>query len=136
MQVDGFFDVSKILRSGVYLLCWHGEVVYVGQSKKMLTRVYTHMNMYLRKQRSGVFLPRIPVKGIRFDEVLVHPCLASDLDRIEREMIAKYKPIFNVNHVPKTKKEFPIKIFGVEYVMNGAMPPKPKAESVGVLRRI
>lgn len=136
MQADGFFDVSRLLRSGVYLLCWHGEVVYVGQSKKMLTRVYTHMNMYLRKQRSGAFLPRIPVKGIRFDEVLVQPCLASDLDRLEREMIVKYNPVFNVNFKPKTKKEFPIKILGIEYVMNGTLTPKPVSESAGVLRRI
>lgn len=99
LTLDGFTDVSSILSAGVYALVHNGEVVYVGKSRKMLGRVYTHLKMWGDK-RSG----KVPswlsaaVKGVLFNEVHICPCRIEDLDRVEREMIERYKPKYNLLH--------------------------------------
>ena len=35
MQLEGFTDVSTLLRAGVYALCKRGVVIYVGKSKSL-----------------------------------------------------------------------------------------------------
>lgn len=125
MQLEGFLDYSAVLRAGVYALCWHGEVVYIGQSKQMFARIYTHRNRY-NKERKTAFVPDwMPVKGVRFDAVFIRPCLVDDLDVLEREMIARYRPKHNIRLVPPVQ------------VAMTAIANQLKAEgSVGVLRRI
>lgn len=94
VELGGFADVSWILKSGVYALLKNGVVIYIGQSKGMLARIYTHKSMWGQKQR-GKVPDWMPTKGILFDEVWVRPCSLEVIDELEREMIDLYKPKFN-----------------------------------------
>ena len=126
LRLDGFHDVSTFLRVGVYALAYRGVVVYVGKSKNMLTRVYTHRSMWSAR-RGKHKLPHIPVKGILFDEVHVQPCSLETIDEIEQAMIRKYKPKYNVKH----KGEAPVRnigalrlrINGLPIIIGGTPPP-------------
>lgn len=107
MDSDGFFDVSEILRCGVYALLYRGVVVYVGQSRRMLTRVYTHRNLWGKKRVPEVIAK---ARGINFDEVWVRPCRPDLLDELEKELIQKYRPRHNVHfkagaEMPKAIRE-------------------------------
>lgn len=90
MELKGFIEVSPVLRSGVYALCWKGEVVYVGKSKCMLTRIEAHRGLFRRKAPAWM-----PIKGVQFDTVFVRPCPLAALDSLEIEMINLYKPKLN-----------------------------------------
>lgn len=94
----GFVDVSALSRGVVYLLCWKGEVVYVGQSVKGYARIATH---YSAKARKIQKLGKKVIKGVVFDQVLVQAVALSDLDRIETELIEKFLPIYNVLKKPQ-----------------------------------
>lgn len=89
--IEGFVEVSAILRAGVYALVRDGAVVYVGKSKRMLARIEAHRSLWGRRSA-----PWLPIKGVLFDEIHVMPCRVEDLDRIERAMIDLYKPKFNI----------------------------------------
>lgn len=94
MNLEGFFDASAILRAGVYILVAKGQVIYVGKSKEMLKRVYSHRNIYRAKRRGDV--PSwVTLPGIHFDQVFIQPCRLEDLDALEAAMIEKYKPKYN-----------------------------------------
>ncbi len=95
-MLEGFIDVSVMLRPGVYALLRGGVVVYVGQSKKLLGRIYAHRTNH---GRSGMpkWMPA-SLKGIAFDEVHVLPCAIEELDRLERALIDLYKPRHNIAH--------------------------------------
>lgn len=91
-MLEGFVNVSAMLRPGVYALVKDGVVVYVGQSKKPLSRVEAHRSLWGRKKAPGW----LPIRGILFDEVHVMPCRVEQLDEVERALIDLYKPKFNV----------------------------------------
>lgn len=93
-MLEGFVDVTAILRCGVYALLREGAVVYVGQSRKMLARVAAHKSNWGRKSTPS-WMPA-SCRGILFDEVRVLPCRVEDLDAIERAMIDLYKPRYNI----------------------------------------
>lgn len=95
MDLFGFFDASDMLKAGVYALVYRGEVVYIGKSKSMLGRVYTHRQVW-RSRKGGKVPSWLPVKGILFDEVHIRPCRLEQLDTLEAEMIKLYKPRGNV----------------------------------------
>jgi excinuclease UvrABC nuclease subunit len=92
VRIDGAVDVSAILRSGVYVLLCQGAIVYVGKSKVMLTRVYSHRSTWGRKRTEAQ--PR----GVVFDEVHVVPVSLDAVDELERVLIAKYKPRYNTQY--------------------------------------
>lgn len=94
---EGFTNASDLLRPGIYILLHRGVVIYVGKSKKMLARVYTHENRYRQKRvkNKKAGLDFIPVPGIQFDEVHVRPARLEDLDRLEAEYIDRFKPRYN-----------------------------------------
>lgn len=92
VQIEGAEDVSEILRCGVYLLCHRGAIVYIGKSKVMLTRVYSHRSTWGRKRTEA------QPKGIAFDEVHVVPSTLDKVDELERVLIAKYKPRYNTQY--------------------------------------
>lgn len=91
-MLEGFVNVTPILRSGIYALLHMGVVVYIGQSKKPLSRIEAHRSLWGRKRTPGW----LPIKGMLFDEVHVLPCRIEDLDTVERAMIDLYKPKYNV----------------------------------------
>lgn len=97
--MDGFVDAGPMLGAGVYALCVGEEVVYVGKAKVLLTRIYSHRLTY-KQFRSG---QRVKAKAIFFNRLLIFPCKEMDLDRIERQMIATYRPRLNTNLLPKEK---------------------------------
>ncbi len=103
MELEGFTAIGQILRSGIYALVYRREVVYVGQSKTMLIRIYTHRNAWgdKRQGKRRQTPSWSPVKGILFDDVWVRPVAVDQLDAVEREMIAKYRPRYNQKLVPK-----------------------------------
>ena len=99
MRLEGFLSVGLLFESGIYALVYRQEVVYVGQSKQIIRRLYEHRRNGLRR------LHREPgwakIKAIPFDDIWVRPVPIGQLDRVEREMIAKYRPRYNDKLVPK-----------------------------------
>ena len=93
-MLEGFIDVTPVLRCGVYALVRDGAVVYVGQGKKMIARVEAHRSNWGRKSVPA-WMP-VSLRGVLFDNVYVLPCRVEDLDRIEAAMIDLYKPKFNI----------------------------------------
>jgi len=64
---------------GVYFLLFHGEIVYVGQSKDVVARVNQHVDEHLKD----------------FDRVLYIPCPTGLLDYYEKRLIAVLRPKYN-----------------------------------------
>ena len=95
--IPGFTDLSSVMGPGVYALCRFREVVYIGKAKVVLDRIAAHRNALERKRKGK------QVFAVPFNKVLVMPCKFSDLDRLEREMIARYKPRYNERLMPKEK---------------------------------
>lgn len=93
-MLEGFINVSAILRCGVYALVRDGVVVYVGQSKKPLARVSAHRSNWGRKSMPA-WMPA-SLRGVLFDEVHVLPCKVEQLDALERALIELYKPRYNI----------------------------------------
>lgn len=91
-MLEGFVNVSAVLRSGIYALLYGGVVVYIGQaSKAPVDRIYAHRSLRSRKAPAW-----LPIKGMLFDEVHVLPCPTDRLDEVERALIDLYKPKYNV----------------------------------------
>lgn len=120
MELGGFIGVSEILRSGVYALVYRGAVVYIGKSKVMLGRIYTHRSQWGRKA-----LPWLPIKGILFDEVFVRPCTLDQIDELEYEMINLYKPRYNVMLKHNGKSHVPITLMHGDVAVR-LNQPKPR----------
>ena len=134
MEIPGFINITDSLKGGVYILKHKGKIVYIGQSKCMLPRVYAHRSLSRRAPGSDV--PKwLPIKGIQFDEILILPCSESTRDQVERELIGLYMPLHNVQHKGKWfTAEVPLKIKGVEIVINQKeRKPQPV---IGLDRRI
>ena len=123
MRLEGFVDISGMLRCGVYALCAKGVVVYVGKSKAMIARIATHRSNYQSK-RKGKQSERpewlSAVKGIFFDEVHVYPCALHELDVVERKMIDLYRPRYNQYLKPEGVGKVPLSltINGVSLILN------------------
>ncbi len=60
---------------GVYILFYRFHLRYIGKSKSVMTRLQQHAK-----------------SGRPFDRYTVIPCQAHELDKIERELIAKLDP--------------------------------------------
>lgn len=111
MELEGFTDASAFLRSGVYALCKKGQVIYVGKSKAMIARVNAHRRAYAdRKKRESWVTEVLGIPGLHFDEVHVLPCPLHLLDALERQMIDKYKPRYNIQLQSGQKIRAPITV--------------------------
>lgn len=130
LALEGFVDASAMLRGGVYALVHRGVVVYVGKSKVMLGRVYTHRVAWGKKSKTSVGLK--PQKGILFDAIWVRPCTSDLIDELESSMINLYKPRYN----SLLRNGLPVDIRNLVagLVASGrSLPPPPKLE--GTIRR-
>lgn len=96
MRLEGFADVSEVLGPGVYVLLRRGIVVYVGKSRKMLARITAHQQVWSAKRSKGEKPWWLSIPGLLFDEVHVMRCRVDQLDEVEREMIARFRPKYNV----------------------------------------
>ncbi|MDE2022102.1 MAG: GIY-YIG nuclease family protein [Patescibacteria group bacterium] len=126
MQLSGFQDVTTLLRSGIYILVRRGVVIYVGKSKSLYSRIYTHKHFANRGAKGKPLPSWLPVKGIQFDEVHIRYCHIDDLDRLEAEMINLYKPHYNTNLKNALKARIP-STFSIGGVQLSA-PPRPQIE--------
>jgi excinuclease UvrABC nuclease subunit len=128
MEIPGFIDATAILRCGVYALGHKGVIVYIGKSKTMLGRIYTHRAQWGRKS-----VPWLNVKGMVFDAVHICPCHPDKVDQLEYDMIDLYKPKFNtlLKHTGRQSAEFTLKINGHDITFNRktqSPPTHPKLE--------
>lgn len=127
LVLEGFEDVSTLLRSGIYVLVKRGVVIYVGKSKNLYSRIYTHKHFANRGAKGKAVPSWLPVKGMQFDEVHIRYCHVDDLDALEAETINKYKPHYNTNlkNGLKVKAPITLNIGGVSLALNSA-PPRPQ----------
>ncbi len=96
MDLEGFSDATDILRAGVYALVKANTVIYIGKSKRMLSRIDQHRRVYTERRRGASWLAdQLGLPGILFDEVHICPCRLDQLDELERKMITKYQPRYN-----------------------------------------
>lgn len=127
MEIVGFTDLSAILRSGVYILIHRGVVIYIGKSKTMLGRVYTHKSMWGAKRRGKV--PEwMTTRGIMFDEVHVRPCREDQLDQLESAMIDLYKPRYNTRLKSPGVTQQPITLNICGSIVRVNARPRPQIE--------
>lgn len=128
-MLEGFKDVSVVLKPGIYALIKDGVVVYVGQSKRPLDRVYSHRSLWGRKRTPGW----LPIRGILFDEVHVLPCRVEDLDEVERALIDLYKPKYNI----KLKSPHPVATeFNLTTALGVCVTINAKPTTGGFVRRM
>lgn len=120
-MLEGFVDVSAIVRPGVYALVREGAVVYVGQGKRPSARIEAHRSNWGRKAVPA-WMPQ-SLRGILFDEAWVMPCRVEDLDRLERALIDLYKPRYNVRLKPPTPCEVPMTLHKGE--LSVGLNPRP-----------
>lgn len=96
--MDDFEDMSVMLGPGIYVLARNEHIEYVGKTKRLVTRIYSHANLYSRWRKTGV-KPKGPfnLTVVKFNKVWIRPCEISDLDRLERETIRALQPRYNIN---------------------------------------
>lgn len=73
-RIKGLKELFGSKISGVYFLCMHGKVVYVGKSENLFSRIGTHTSF---KVYDSIFYLEVP---------------ASDLIEVESFFIRKIKP--------------------------------------------
>lgn len=137
IALEGALDVSLILKPGVYALVRRGVVIYVGKSKSVYQRIYTHRTTANRKARGQAIPTWLPIQGFVFDQVFVWTCTLEELDALEAEKINLYQPRFNQSlKDARLRGKLPLRIdvLGVEMVLGGAKPEVSPA--VGGLRRL
>ena len=120
MVLEGFTHSGNLLQAGVYALVWREEVVYVGKASNLLRRIYQHQNN--RERWANKSPGWAKVKAIPFDDFWVRLVLRGRLDVVEREMIARYRPRYNDQLVPKVPLP-PMMINGVQI---GGLPQPPQ----------
>jgi hypothetical protein len=78
-DLEGLRDATELLqlRSGIYFLCEFGQVVYIGQSVNVGSRISSHRN------------------GKDFDRIFFLPWPRFDLNRIEAALIKALRPPLN-----------------------------------------
>ena len=109
MRLDGFNEVSTILKSGVYVLVAKGVPIYVGKSKAMIARIGAHRRAWIDKRKGNAWTTEVlGIPGLKFDEIHIRAVPLHLLDEVEREMIDRYKPRYNVQLKTSAKIAAPI----------------------------
>lgn len=99
-----------MLSCAVYALASKGKVVYIGQSALPLIRVFQHRLKTGERIKSSGRIERFP-----FDQIYIRPCLPKYINALEREMIQKHQPRFNIAH--KYEK------INIRALVEACMPP-------------
>ena len=105
LEREGFQPLPGVLApSGVYLLLAKGVVLYVGQSINVHQRLSAHYNAKQRGYRKKLFIGQreygagdTRALSIPYDQVLVKWLPKPELDRVEIQLINRYKPKFNID---------------------------------------
>lgn len=132
MQLEGFQEVSAVIRSGVYVLCAKGVPIYVGKSRAMIARINTHRRAWIDKRKGAKaswLTDSLGIPALLFDEIHIRPVPPHLLDEVEREMIDRFKPRYNTQLKSSEKIQAPISltISGVVLALN-RRPPTPIIE--------
>ena len=127
VQLEGFTDVTTLLRAGVYALVKRGVVIYVGKSKSLYARIYAHRHYANRAARGKTIPSWLPVKGLVFDAVYIRPCSLEELDHLEWQMINLYKPRYNQS-LKNNLRPGPLRLVidGIE--IQTSVSPRPQIE--------
>lgn len=128
--MEGFVDVSAVLRQVVYILLHQGTVIYVGKAKVGLGRLYSHRVAWgskSRKPRTGA----IPAKGMLFDQIMVRPCMSVEVDALEAEMIARYRPRYNTQLKSSIPPELSGLVARIVAQRSMVLTPTPRIERRG-----
>ena len=134
LAIEGFEDVTTLLRSGIYILVKRGVVIYVGKSKSLYSRIYTHKHFANRGAKGKAVPSWLPVKGMQFDEVHIRYCHVDQLDALEYETINKYKPHYNTNLKNGLKTRAPISLV-IGGVVLGLNESSPRPQGPTIARR-
>lgn len=119
--MEGWADVSALMRCGVYALGFKGSVVYVGKSTKPFARLASHLNL-LAKQRKGIRIDsQGGIKAVYFDAVHFRGCMLSEIDDLERLMIRHYQPKHNVACLRRVS----LHVAGFNFERLGIIPVEP-----------
>jgi hypothetical protein len=98
MVIPEALDFTALLQPCVYALTLKGEVVYVGQSKKALSRLYTHATAWRAHVKGRAQLPWFKGMARKFDGILVWPCPLGALSGLEQDLVRHYQPKGNTQH--------------------------------------
>jgi excinuclease UvrABC nuclease subunit len=96
VEEDGFVEVSQLLTVAVYALVSRGKVVYIGQSTQPLVRLFQHRlkaGERVCQQKAGKRIERFP-----FDQIYIMSCTLAEVNQVERRLIAKHQPKYNILH--------------------------------------
>jgi excinuclease UvrABC nuclease subunit len=116
------------------MLLARGKVVYVGQSRKPLTRLYSHVSASSRRGK-GRSLPKWLAKhAMVFDGVRVVPCKVEELTDLEAKLIHEHRPRYNIR-VPTTRITEPIDIRVNGFTLTMNKPRGPEPAPVAFVRR-
>lgn len=127
--MEGFFDVSQMLRSGIYALVHKDNVVYIGKAKLILGRVYQHRVAWGKKRPAE---GTKPLKGILFDAIWIRPCDLTEIDDLEYTMINTYKPRYNT--LLKNGLPVPLDLTALLADIVGSTHPRPQTAKSFVRR--
>lgn len=110
-KLKGDMSYLKPKTSGIYALLYNNQVIYVGQSRDIRTRLLHHANTksclkQLEKRKStaksfGLEKKRYEFIEEHFNEIdfLYIPVELAELNQYEEYYIKKYKPIYNYSGV-------------------------------------
>jgi len=133
MEQDGFENFTALLHCAVYVLVRRGTVVYIGQSRLPIQRLYSHI--HYRGRIKPMQAPyRSHKVGFQFDEIWIRPCMLGEVDGIERDMIRKYKPKHNTLYASGIPDD--LKSIVSEIIQSGAVPQPPSRPTLNIRRRV
>jgi hypothetical protein len=106
LRAEGFIEMSRVREPvGVYVLIDRGTVVYVGQSTNIYARLARHSTNAKPQRVPRLVSPPPDVrlaKSMVFDRVAVRWCSRGELDRIEIELIDRFRPKYNKLNIALT----------------------------------
>ncbi len=79
-------QAAKYNQIGIYFLFYNNELLYIGETTKLLDRLYTHKCGYKNRIK------------INFNQFSIINCDKSKLDILEKKYIELLKPKYNVQH--------------------------------------
>ena len=92
--LENAIDIPRNKNCAIYFLIRENKIIYIGRSVEVHARI------------------RFQQGHITFDKVYIHKCERSDLNRLEREYIRKYRPLVNIsiaeNDVPTVQMDMDV----------------------------
>lgn len=116
----GVVEASALLRPAIYFLFHLGALVYIGQSKVPLQRLYAHRSTWGKRKDDWRRFGAKPVRAILFDEIFLLRCAPEALASTEEALIRRYRPRYNIIHATAVPVE-------LEALLGGARLPPPEA---------